>query len=167
MWYFLGAIIGKFTNLLFDGAIDAHYSGGQFTFIQAIIVSLVDVTTLFLTMIAGAYVLTKNFRIIDILGTMTFARTPFLLMAVLALFVKQPEYSEIIKQPTVILTYPMFLVFVLLSIPIMVWIIALMYHAFKVSTGTNGAKLTSVFIVALVVAEITSKVLILLFVHNL
>ena len=158
----LSAVIGKFGNLLFDGAIDAHYSDESFTFAKGLCVSVIDVISLFGVMTIGAFILTKNFRVVDILGTMTLARTPFLLLAVLSLFVKQPEYGEIIKNPTIILTYPMFLVFALLSIPVLVWVIALMFNAFKVSTGTNGGKMIAVFVFALLIAEIISKLLIMM-----
>lgn len=113
-------------------------------------------------MTIGAFILTKNFRIVDILGTMTLARTPFFVVGCSFLFVKQPEYGEIIKNPTIILTYPMFLVFALLSIPVLVWVIALMFNAFKVSTGTNGGKMIAVFVFALLIAEIISKLLIMM-----
>lgn len=158
----LSAAFGKYANLLFDGAIDAHYYNKDLTLVHALCVSVVDVVSIFVVMTIGAFILTKKFRVIDILGTMTLARAPFLLLAILALFVHQPEYSQIMTNPMVIFTYPMFLVFTLFSLPVLVWVIALTYNAFKVSTGMSGGKLIATFIGSLIVAEIISKVLIML-----
>jgi hypothetical protein len=48
----------------------------------------------------------------------------------------------------------------LISVPVIVWYIALMYNGLKVSTGVNGSKLIIGFILGLLVAEIISKLLI-------
>lgn len=159
---FLSAIIGKFANLNFDGAVDAHFYEGQLTLSRVLYVSLIDVLSVFVVMTLGAFILTKNFRIVDILGTMTLARAPFILLAIFSLFVTQPNLKEIMQNPMIILSYKMFLVFGLFTLPIMVWYIALIYNAFKVSTGASGGKMITVFIFALLVAEIISKVLIMM-----
>lgn len=43
---------------------------------------------------------------------------------------------------------------------ILIWAIALMYNAPKVSSGAKGIRLTAGFIIGLIVAEIMSKFLI-------
>lgn len=158
----VSGVIGKYGNLLFDGVIDAHFYDKDLTFTQVFYVLSIDLISLFVTMTIGALILTKKFRIIDILGTMTLARAPLLLLTIFALFVNQPATEEIIRNPLIILSYPMFLVFILITIPIMVWFIALMYNAFKVSTGTKGGKMVAVFVIALFLAEIISKILIMI-----
>jgi hypothetical protein len=159
---FLSAIIGKFANLNFDGAVDAHFYEGQLTLSHVLCVSLIDVLSVFVVMTIGAFILTKNFRIIDILGTITLARAPFILLAIFGLFVTQPNLKEIIENPMIILSYKMFMIFGLFSLPVLVWYIALLYNAFKVSTGATGGKMIAIFISALLIAEIISKVLIMM-----
>lgn len=158
----ISGVIAKFGNLLFDGVIDIHFYDKDLTFSRTFYVLAITLVSLFVIMILGAFILTRNFRIIDIIGTMTLARIPFLLSSIIALFVNQPNTEELLKNPLIILSYPMFLVFGLITIPLMIWFIALMYNAFKVSTGTKGGKLIVVFVGALIVAEIISKVLIMM-----
>ncbi len=158
----LSGVIAKFGNLLFDGVIDMHFYDRDITFSHVFYVLAIDLVSLFVIMILGAFILTRNFRIIDIIGTMTLARTPFLFSSIIALFVNQPNTEELLKRPMIMFSYPMFLVFGLITIPVMVWFIALMYNAFKVSTGTKGGKLIVIFVSALIIAEIISKVLIMM-----
>ncbi len=158
----LSAIVGKYANLLFDGAIDAHLYDETVTFARSFILSGISIFWTFIAMTLSAFVISKTFRIIDILGTMTLARTPFLLMAIMASFVKQPNIDEILKNPMTVFSYPLFLVFGILSLPVIIWVVALMFNAFKVSTGAKGGKLIIGFIVGLILAEILSKVTIML-----
>ena len=145
----LSAVIGKYANLNFDGALDAHFYDGKLTLFRVLCVSLIDVLSVFAVMTLGAFILTKNFRMVDILATMTLARAPFILLSILGLFVTQPNLKEMMQDPMIILSYKMFLIFGLFSLPVMVWYIALLYNAFKVSTGTNGGKMIAVFVFAL------------------
>ena len=158
----VSAMVGKYANLLFDGAIDAHLYDETVTFGRSFVLSGISIFWTFIAMTAIAFVISKTFRSIDILGTMTLARAPFLLMTIMALFVEQPNIDEILKKPLTVFSYPMFLVFGILSLPVIIWVIALMFNAFKVSTGAKGGKLIVGFIVGLILAEILSKVTIML-----
>ncbi len=91
---------------------------------------------------------------------MTFARIPFIILALVSLFITFPDVEQIIQDPMIILNVPSFWVFILISVPVIVWYIALMYNGLKVSTGVNGSKLIIGFILGLLVAEIISKLLI-------
>jgi hypothetical protein len=93
---------------------------------------------------------------------MTLARAPFLILAVLSLFAISPDVEQVLQNPMIVLDYPSFLVLGVISVPIIVWYIALMYNALKVSTGTKGTKLTIGFIGGILVAEVISKLLIYL-----
>lgn len=155
------AIIGKFGNLVFDGAIDAHIIK-DVSLTKSLIYAAIDIFSLFFVMSLAARFITKNFRLIDILGTMTLAKAPFILLAIFSLFVSAPDISEIMQNPMSVLSNIPFLLFGLLSLPIFVWFIALLFNAYKVSTGESGSKLIVSFIVGLVVAEILSKILIII-----
>jgi len=151
--------IASYGNLLFDGAIDAHF-GEEVPIGKMFLLLTIDLISVVLIMYMTGLFISKNFRFVDVLGTMTLSRAPFLVLALSALFVRQPDLSEIIKNPMIVLSYPSFILFGIISVPVIVWYIALMYNALKISTGVRGTKLTIAFILALLIAEIVSKVLI-------
>ena len=153
------AIVAAYGNLALDGALDAHL-GEELTIKDSLLLSLISMGSLILVMLFAGIALRKAYRAQDIVGTFTLARFPMFLLALLALFTTAPELSEMINNPMSIFSYPAFLLFLLLSIPLVVWMVALYYHAFKVSVGAKGPKMVWTFIVALLVAEILSKILI-------
>ncbi|HOG05245.1 MAG: hypothetical protein ACOX7E_00300 [Paludibacter sp.] len=157
----VSAVLASYGNLAFDGAIDAHF-GGNITIAQSLLVTGISLLSVVLVMYVVGLIISKNFRFVDILGTMTLARAPFLILAVLSLFAISPDVEQVLQNPMIVLDYPSFLVLGVISVPIIVWYIALMYNALKVSTGTKGTKLTIGFIGGILVAEVISKLLIYL-----
>ncbi|HPW67707.1 MAG TPA: hypothetical protein PLS84_11595 [Salinivirgaceae bacterium] len=158
---FISAVLASYGNLAFDGAIDAHF-GDNITIAQSLLVTGISLLSVVLSMYVIGLIISKNFRFVDILGTMTLARAPFLILAVLSLFVTSPDVEQVLQNPMIVLDYPSFLVLGVISVPIIVWYIALMYNGLKVSTGTKGTKLTIGFIGGILVAEVISKLLIYL-----
>ncbi len=156
----LAAIIGKFGNLFFDGAIDAHGGATQFTMLEAVLMVIIDIAIVTFVMYLLSLTVTRNFRFADILGTMTLARFPFFLLSILALFTTFPEVENMLVNPLVILSYPSFILFMFVSIFIAVWVIILMFNALKVSTGLKRSSLVTIFIVGIIIAELISKILI-------
>lgn len=157
----VSAVLASFGNLAFDGAIDAHF-GDNVTMVQSLVVSGISLLSVVLSMWVAALIISNNFRFVDILGTMTLARAPFLILAVLSLFATSPSTEQLLENPMIIFDYPSVLIIGLIAVPIIIWSIALMYNGLKVSTGVKGGKLTIGFIVGLLAAEIISKVLIYL-----
>ena len=157
----ISAVLASFGNLLFDGAIDAHFVSNVSIW-SSFIVTGISLLSVVLSMYVIGLIISKNFRFVDILGTMTLARAPFLILAVLSLFVTSPDVEQVLQNPMIVLDYPSFLVLGVISVPIIVWYIALMYNGLKVSTGTKGTKLTIGFIGGILVAEVISKLLIYL-----
>ena len=155
----LSGWIGKQADLLFDGAIDAHLFK-DVTYYQAFMQLFIDVVCVGVVMYLAGLFVTKSFRFIDILGTMTLARAPFILLSLSGLFVTVPETADLLANPYQVFTNPGFLVFIVLTFPVLVWVIALMYNAWKVSTGAKGPKMIAGFIAGLFVAEVISKILI-------
>ena len=155
----ISAVLASFGNLLFNGAIDAHFVSNVSIW-SSFIVTGISLLSVVLTMYIVALIISKDFRFVDILGTMTFARIPFIILALVSLFITFPDVEQIIQDPMIILNVPSFWVFILISVPVIVWYIALMYNGLKVSTGVNGSKLIIGFILGLLVAEIISKLLI-------
>ncbi len=155
----LSGWIGKHAGLVFDGVIDAHL-GKDVTYYQAFMQLAIDVVCAGVVMYVAGLFVTKSFRFIDMLGTMTLARAPYILLSLGGLFVTVPETAELLANPYQIFTNPGFLLFIILTLPVLVWVVALMYNAWKVSTGAKGPKMIVGFIAGLFVAELISKILI-------
>lgn len=157
----LMGFLGAKSGIVFDGVIDMHLK--EITLLQSFEYLGIDLVCLVVVMWITGLLVSKNFRFIDILGTMTLAKAPFIIMAIVGFFTTTPDMTEIYKDPYVVFQSVSFIIFMVLSIPVMVWSITLMYNAFKISCDLKGSKLTSSFIIALLISEIISKVLIYLF----
>lgn len=157
----ISAVLASYGNLAFDGAIDAHF-GETVTITQSLKFTAIALFSLVLSMYVFGLLISKNFRFVDILGTMTLARAPYLILAVFSPLATFPSTEQMLKNPMIILNYPSVLVIGLIAVPIVIWSITLMYNGLRVSTGAKGSKLTLGFIGGIIVAEIISKLLIYL-----
>jgi len=157
-------IICTFSKVAFDGVIDMHLVK-RLTLLQSFEFLAIDLLSLVTIMTATGFIISKSFRIIDILGTMTLSRSPLLILAIAGYFTISPDINEIIKDPILVFQSVSFIIIILLSIPVTIWSIILMFNALKVSCGINGNKLGSAFIIALLVAEVISKILIFNFIR--
>jgi len=157
-------IICTFSKVAFDGVIDMHLVK-RLTLLQSFEFLAIDLISLVTIMTATGFIISKSFRIIDILGTMTLSRSPLLILAIAGYFTISPDINEIIRDPILVFQSVSFIIIILLSIPVTIWSIILMFNALKVSCGINGNKLGSAFIIALLVAEVISKILIFNFIR--
>ena len=155
----LTGIIGTFSNTAFDGVIDMHLTQ-KLTFVHSFGFLCIDIVSLVLVMTITGFIISKGFRIIDILGTMTLAKAPYLILVIAGYFTVSPDINEIMKNPLIVFQSVSFVILTLLSIPVTIWGITLLYNALKISCGVKGSKLTIAFIIALLVSEIISKILI-------
>ncbi len=155
----LTGVIGAYAGVAFDGALDSHITEtvsmrDSFLFLGIDVVSIVGIL-----FIAGL-IISKQLRFVDILGTMTLARVPMILLVLLGLFVTPVSVEEIMANPMIVLYNPGLIIFSILGVVTLIWVVALMYNGFKVSTGAKGSKLIIGFIIGLIVAEVASKILI-------
>ena len=158
----LMGLLGAYSDIAFDGVIDMHII--DISLLQSFLYIGINLVCLVVVMWMTGLIVSGKFRFIDILGTMTLAKAPFLLLSIAGFFTAAPELSEIYKDPYVIFQSISFIILIVLSITVIIWSITLMYNAFKVSCDIKGSKLTGAFIIALLVSEALSKVLIYLFV---
>lgn len=156
----LSGIIGTYTHVLFDGVIDAHVTDQEVVFKTSFALLAINIFSISLIMYLSGLIISRQTRFIDILGTMTLARAPMLLVALLGILVTPLSIEELMKDPMVIMGNPLFILFTVLIIPITIWFVALMYNALKVSTGKKGGNLIAAFVIGLIGAEVLSKVLI-------
>lgn len=151
--------VGFAGKAYFDGIIDMHFVENA-VLNEAVTVGLISLITLIAVMSIACVFLTKNFRFIDILGTITLAKAPYLILSIISLFVKMPPSGQILKDPLSLFTSVSFIIMSLISIPVIIWTISLMYNGLKVSSGIKGLRLNVVFVFAVIISEIISKILI-------
>ena len=107
----------------------------------------------------------KHVRFQDILGTVTLAKYPLILMAFLSLIFGNKlasaiDVSKIINNKITFSDYTLLFVFGIIAITVIVWVIALLYHAFKVSTNLKGVKCGILFTILMLVSEIITIILV-------
>jgi len=146
----LTAVAGKFSHVAFDGVLDVH-GGATFDLSASFAMQAVDFVVLFLTMwLAGVIFSKTRLRAIDVAGTMALARAPMLPVAFLGFLPVVPASP---------FDMPRIIIFSFISLPFIIWMIALMYHAYSVSCNLKGTRAILSFIGALAVAEIVSKLI--------
>ena len=114
-------------------------------------------------MYLAALLFTRQVRFQDILGTVTLAKYPLLLAALLSLvFGKSLASIDVNKLLTMEFTFldlaPL-MIFGIATMSCVIWEIALLYNAFRVSTNLKGVKCAVLFAAILLVAEIITIVL--------
>ncbi|RYY32756.1 MAG: hypothetical protein EOP46_18210 [Sphingobacteriaceae bacterium] len=148
------AIGAYFGNMHFNAAIDAHFGPAQ-PFVIYLFEQLIAWGCPVVIFYLMALLVSKsNFRFIDIAGTLAIARTPMLLIVIIALLSK--SYMQALKPGTIDNTVMVLGLVMLLPV---IWMIALMYNAFKVAVNVKGTKAIIGFIVGLILAEIASILL--------
>ncbi len=178
----VAAGIGAASRSHFDGVLDFHTTGAHpeapsiplgFYFAEALISWGVMPPLLYLF---GRWLSGSRIRFIDVAGTHALARAPLLAMPLMAML---PAYQQVmtplgdpsmsVEELMAVLTAPANLAVLTLvgvvGIVAIIWMVALMYRAFAVSCNVSGPKAIALFIVALIVGEILSKVLIGLLFH--
>lgn len=154
----LTGIVGTLSGVAFDGVLDAHKGIGV-TYALSFICLGIDIVSIVLVTWLAALITSRDFRFIDILGTMTLARAPMLLIAAAGFSSIAPDPAVLIANPASAMTTGT-IVFLLFCIVATIWHIALIYNAMKVSCDIGGAKLAVAVIISVLLAEVLSKVLI-------
>jgi hypothetical protein len=161
--------IGSFSNTHFDGVIDVH-TGGRAPLWFYLSAGVVDWLCMGLVIWAMAKLFIKKpFRTIDVFGTQALARWPTLLTALVALLPGFTRFTKLLIQFSRTQQFtetinPMdtaafaFAISVLLLV--LIWMIRLMYSAYKISCNPASNKAVKLFIISIIVAEIISKVII-------
>ena len=167
----LAAIIGAFLaynfNAKFDGALDLHFDNSVNIY-QTLTFLIVDISLLsFSLIIFGKYINPKT-RIIDIYATVLVAKIPAYLFTFLNINNYSYNLSQkivksfLINNTVVIDTIDYFAITIqtIASMILIVWTIVLLYNGFKIATNAKETKDKILFVVAIVIAEIISKIII-------
>jgi hypothetical protein len=163
----IGCFLAYSFNAKFDGVIDLHFDK-QVTFFESssyLVLDILLLTTSFY--VVGKYINNKT-RLVDILTTVLVSRIPLYFYTLFNINSKSYIIGNKILGLAVSKKIDTFTVndlgFVLLQtivlIVALIWFISLLYNGFKIATNSKETKHTLLFILAIVLAEIISKIII-------
>lgn len=165
----IASVIGSIGNIHFDGVLDIHFNKTVplWLYIAQNFISWIC-TALFLS-ISSALLTKSSFRLIDIWGTLAFARVLLIPVAIYGALFSQQEVSEALinsftssESPSSIslLKWVSFGIYLFLSIITIILLALWMYKAYSVSANINGLKAIISFFVCILLAEVTAKLII-------
>ena len=163
------SILAHFNGMTFPSIISAQIGNNALS-IPRLLVQNLGHWIIFSTIIYlfGVFASKSHIRAIDIFGTIAVSRIPFILFSILG-FLPINEINQKITaavknnpaDPNLLSDLPLseisiLIGFALITLAIAVWVIALMYNAFRISTNIKGEKSAILFIVALILSLIVS-----------
>jgi hypothetical protein len=154
----LTAVFGHINHITFYGSLQADPIS-TLSLSTSFVVQAVSYVLLFLMMwIAGVCLSKSKIRAVDVAGTMALTRVPILLLTLICFLPITPDNQTDIQ---------LMIVFGIICVPLMVWIVALMYNAYSVSCNLKGGRAILSFIGALLAAEIVSRIIIVILLGSL
>lgn len=163
--------VGSFSNTHFDGVLDTHSGRATplwFFFSAGIINWLCMGIVLW---IFGKFASKTPFRAIDVFGTQALSRWPTLFTALATLPPAYTRFSRDLIQFSRTQKFPegfapidavVFGLAVLIMLLVLGWMVRLMYKAYSVSCNLSGGKSIRTFVGGILIAEVISKVAIVL-----
>ncbi|WP_298222900.1 hypothetical protein [Flavobacterium sp.] len=162
----VGATLGSFFNARFDGVFDLHFVE-KATFLSSLTDILISVlSACLLLFLTGKYANPKT-RLIDIFNTCSIAKIPFYVLTVFnindwiyhgsiqlveSVLKHKPEALDMSQLIPILL-------FSLVTLLALVLAVILLYNGYKVATNAKGIKNTVLFVAALLIAEVVSKMI--------
>ncbi|TPD69721.1 hypothetical protein [Flavobacterium microcysteis] len=166
----IGSYLGYLLNGRYDGVIDLHFTKNT-TLAQPFIDNLINIVSLFAVLFLVGKLINSKTRIIDILSPILISRIPFYLLTffnfrnyISDVTASIVEKLDLKAMPTELDLSPvsmiLLMLFAMISILCLVWFIILLYNGFKIATNCKTIAHKLYFALAIVAAEIISKILI-------
>ena len=153
-----------------DGALDLHINPVRPSLAMVAIESLSAWLCLGLLLFAASKVFGGNGGVTGHLASAGLARFPYIISAVISsrqflggamLAVVDVRGKEIVVHPEQMMT-PAVIAGLLAVVALTIWSVAMLYCGYRETARTEGAKTVVSFIIGLVVAEIVSKIIVML-----
>lgn len=165
----IGSLLAISFNGRFDGVLDLHFVE-KIKILEPIIDILIDTICLVILLFAIGKSINKKTRIVDIISTILISKIPFYIL----LFQNINNFSYYIADKltkslltknysleTVTSTEMTYLVACgILNLVFIIWSIALLFNGFKTATNAKNTKSILLFIVAIILSEVVSKIVI-------
>lgn len=150
--------IAPFSNTGFDAVLDSHHMvlANWWSYALLYFISWIIIVLAF--GLAAVLFSKSQYRWIDILGTTLLSKAPLLIIAIVNLFLQDipiKDLSDIMAFFTLRNT-----IVSIIGILCIIWMVALLFNAYAVSLNIKGGKLIWSFILILILAEISSKIII-------
>lgn len=164
---FITSLTGYYSNTFFPDILSVK-TGAEVTFIVSLLFNFVNWLLISLLLYIASLLFSKSsIRFIDLFGTQALARSPYLLAAMLGFSKSINRFGEYILwkylsigEPTHITPYEITIAIVLLTLTVIIsiWMVTLMYNAFKVSSNIKGGKSVTIFIIVFILSLILSTI---------
>lgn len=143
----------------FDGALDVHRVPGTPPWSVALFDQVVAIPLTALVLWVASLLVVRQGRLQDFVVVVAVGRLPALLLAIWAVIVlpEPPPLEELIRLATSGQIPLRVHVASISFLPFLVWMFVWLYRGFALSAGMRGVKAAVTFIFAIVVAEILSK----------
>jgi hypothetical protein len=163
--------LGFLENCRFDGILDFHFGSMQSPLWHCISEGFISWFLLSILLLTAGKIISKSrFRVIDVFGTQALARFPYVFVALVVIipgiipifnnFAKSlllnHNVSQFFSQDFIAFAFILIIILVMT-----IWMVALMYRAFRISCNVSGKNAVIAFIICLLIGEIISKVIIL------
>lgn len=161
-----GALLGSFLDVTYDGVLDIHQS--ETDFLTSLKENGINVACIFVTLLIVGKIINRKTRAIDIFNTATISRFPMYIGAVITsspiltrigdqILNQRNDIQHLQLKP---LDLALLLVISCVLLMITVYYITLLVNGFKTSVNAKKWQHFAGFAVALLIAEIISKILI-------
>lgn len=163
---FIGSFFGFFFQVSFDGILDVHQN--NVTFFESLKENAINLLSIFVFLFILGKIINKRTRIIDILNTSFISRLPIYIVAI---FANNPAMERVANQvlankenlqnlqfnPTDLIIV---LGFSMIMMVFLAYSIVLLANGFRTATNVKKWQHYVFFAIAIVIAEIVSKILI-------
>jgi hypothetical protein len=148
----LTTYLSFWTGTHFNGLsnIDFAKDSGFIFFLVEHLSSWISISIFFY--LSGLFLSKSKIRVIDILGTLLFARIPLIITPLIRIF---PFFQSFVFQ-----SWEMYLILGIYLFSL-IWTIILLFNGFKISCNLKNVKLITSFIISLIIAEITTRLIII------
>ncbi|MXV38683.1 hypothetical protein GO491_08365 [Flavobacteriaceae bacterium Ap0902] len=163
----IGSYLAYIFNVRFDGVLDLH-TVSDALYHEPFIDNLINIICLILLLFVTAKYINVKTRLVDMVNTVLIARMPYYLLTVFNLndFINKAtlEVIEFTNTQQVndipIFNLAALIIFALLSILFLIWYITLLFNGFKIASNAKDKRSIFLFIAAILLSEIISKILI-------
>lgn len=163
------SLMGSYFNARFDGVIDLHFSTPTF-FINTLTDNAVNFVVLSLILFTLGKMRNNKTRFIDIFSASLIARVPYYFLAIFnwnnVILLESEKLMQQFQtaQPGVVPQFEntqmlLLSIFAGVSILFLAWFMYLLYQGYRVATNAKGAVEVVYFGVAIIIAEIVSKLI--------
>lgn len=159
-------ILGFLGRTRFDGILDFHMGLPPLPVWGHVAETILSWALLSILLFPAGKIVSKSRpRLVDVFGTQALARFPYLLVSFAALVPGANHFTHALLNGQASWNQfstgmAAFLFVVCFGLVMLVWMVALMYRAFAVSCNVSGKLSVTVFVIALFIGEIVSKILI-------